>query len=113
MSNTSITKNAGETIVLTCIVNSNPAITTFNWFKSDTAINSAANPSKYSGGTISNSNLTIFDASSSDIDNYSCYAINPLGNSRSTPVAVNVISKSSILYVTLIFQVVKVRKAKD
>lgn len=113
MSNTSITKNAGETIVLTCIVNSNPAITTFNWFKSDTAINSAANPNKYSGGTISNSNLTIFDASSSDIDNYSCYAVNPVGDLRSTPVAVNVISKSSLLYFSLICQLVEVRTAKD
>ncbi|KAK6963488.1 hemicentin-1, partial [Biomphalaria glabrata] len=91
VSSTSITKNAGETIVLTCVVNSNPAITTFSWFKSDTAINYAANPNKYSGGTISNTNLTIFNASSSDIDNYSCSAINPLGTSRSTSVAVNVI----------------------
>ncbi|KAH9489928.1 hypothetical protein Btru_038472 [Bulinus truncatus] len=97
VSNTNITKNAGETIVLTCTVNSFPPITKFYWLKSDTTvINCTVNPSKYSGGSITNPTLVINNASSSDISNYTCVAENSAGTGRSNPVFVNLKNPPSI-----------------
>ncbi|XP_059165768.1 hemicentin-1-like [Physella acuta] len=84
--NSSIQARPGETIMLTCSVDASPNITEFYWKFEQTIISSTANPTKYSGGTITDRSLKIFTAAPSDVGNYYCVASNSLGTTTSLPV---------------------------
>lgn len=83
-----ITTVTGNSIILTCNVDANPSITDFYWRKSGSNISSSSHPEKYSGGTSTNTNLTIINTSKTDTGNYTCVAINSIGTSSSQPVTV-------------------------
>lgn len=84
--NSSIQARPGETVLLTCSVDASPNITEFYWKFEQTVISSTANPTKYSGGTITDRTLKIFTAALSDVGSYYCVAINSLGNTTSSPI---------------------------
>jgi hypothetical protein len=69
-------------------VTSNLAITSVQWQRnvggSITTINSNTNTNKYSGSTTTTPSLTIFNAASSDVGTYTCFASNSVGTGQST-----------------------------
>ena len=94
MSDTPVTSGEGGTIVLTCIVDANPDITSFYWSRvGQGRISSASNPTKYGGGTITDQSLLIRGATSSDSGQYFCTASNDIGTVTSSVVSVSVTSK--------------------
>ncbi|GFR66575.1 hemicentin-1 [Elysia marginata] len=92
VSGVTIRASVGETIVLNCGVNANPAISSLYWTRANggAAIDSAANPQKYSGGSAGSPNLIIFGADSLDTGQYVCVAENSVGETTSDAVTVSV-----------------------
>jgi hypothetical protein len=80
----------GSTVTLVCTVTSNLAITSVKWQRnvggSITTINSNTNTNKYSGSTTTTPSLTIFNAASSDVGTYTCFASNSVGTGQSMTV---------------------------
>ncbi|RUS78516.1 hypothetical protein EGW08_013728, partial [Elysia chlorotica] len=77
VSNTPVTSGEGGTIVLTCVVDANPDITSFYWSKvGQGQLSSASSPTKYGGGTVGDQSLQIFGATSADSGQYFCTATN-------------------------------------
>ncbi|KAK6963489.1 hemicentin-1, partial [Biomphalaria glabrata] len=84
----SITSPVGSTVSLTCTVSSNPSLSSFYWTKIGSGLlDPSSNTSKYSGGTISNTTLTISGIQVQDSGNYTCSAGNTIGNTTSSFVS--------------------------
>lgn len=100
VTNSTILVIVGQTITLNCSADASPPITVLFWAKSGRPID-INNPSKYSGGTIPEPTLRIFNAASSDTaSDYVCVASNLLLSTFSIPVNVFVICK---LLIPLLF----------
>ncbi|KAK0043006.1 hemicentin-1, partial [Biomphalaria pfeifferi] len=88
----SITSPVGSTVSLTCTVSSNPSLSSFYWTKIGSGLlDPSSNTSKYSGGTISNTALTISGIQVHDSGNYTCSAGNTIGNTTSSFVSLLII----------------------
>ncbi|XP_062603009.1 hemicentin-1-like isoform X17 [Saccostrea cucullata] len=83
----------GSQIRLQCVVNSIPPATSIRWLKTYQGVTSAVtlNPSKYSGGTISDPSLRIFNAELSDEATYVCSATNIVGTGTSREMTLSVV----------------------
>ena len=88
----------GNSVTLICTVSSSLPITSVQWQRniggSITAINSNTNTSKYSGSTTTTPSLTIFNAASSDVGAYTCFASNSEGRGQSKTTTLSVIVQS-------------------
>ena len=77
-----------NSVTLICTVSSSLPITSVHWQRniggSITTINSNTNTNKYSGSTTTTPSLTIFNAASSDVGTYTCFASNSVGTGQST-----------------------------
>ena len=92
----------GNTMTLVCTVTSNLAITSVQWQRnvggSITTINSNTNTNKYSGSTTTTPSLTIFNATSSDVGTYTCFASNSVGTGPSTTTTLSDTGSKCVLY---------------
>ncbi|VDI12391.1 Hypothetical predicted protein, partial [Mytilus galloprovincialis] len=87
--------NFGSSIMLVCLVVSNPAHFQVYWRKTvggtTSNIDVINSGGKYSGSTVPIPSLTINNAASSDEASYTCYATNSVGTGQSTSTSLNVI----------------------
>jgi hypothetical protein len=87
----------GNSVTLICTVSSSLPITSVQWQRniggSITTINS--NTNKYSGSTTTTPSLTIFNAASSDVGTYTCFASNSVGTGQSTTTTLSVTGQST------------------
>ena len=92
----------GNTVTLVCTVTSNLAITNVQWQRNVnggiTTITSNTNTNKYSGSTTTTPSLTIFNAASSDVGTYTCFASNNVGTGQSTTTTLSVTGSKCVLY---------------
>ncbi|XP_071159618.1 hemicentin-1-like isoform X13 [Mytilus edulis] len=84
----------GNSITLGCTVTSNLAVNTVYWQRNInnvvTTITTQNNNNKYSGSTVSQPSLTIFNAAQSDAGVYTCFATNSVGTGQSTTTSLAV-----------------------
>ncbi|XP_052058077.1 hemicentin-1-like isoform X8 [Mytilus californianus] len=84
----------GNSITLVCTVTSNLAVNSVYWQRNIggtvTTITSTNTNNKYSGSTISQPSLTIFNAAQSDAGVYTCFATNSVGTGQSTTTSLSV-----------------------
>ncbi|XP_060068235.1 hemicentin-1-like [Ylistrum balloti] len=83
----------GASITLQCSVFGTPAVTSVSWTRTYTnGVSSTISVAgqKYSGSTVSNPSLTIFNADSNDQASYICTATNSLGSGQSQAVSLSV-----------------------
>jgi hypothetical protein len=84
----------GNTVTLVCTVTSTLQINNVQWQRNVggtiTTITSNTNTNKYSGSTTSTPSLTIFNAASSDVGTYTCFASNSVGTGQSTTTTLSV-----------------------
>ena len=89
----------GNSVTLICTVSSSLPITSVQWQRniggSITTINSNTNTPKYSGSTTTTPSLTIFNAVSSDVGTYTCFASNSVGTGQSTTTTLSVTGQST------------------
>ncbi|XP_065932028.1 platelet binding protein GspB isoform X4 [Magallana gigas] len=80
-------------IRLQCVVNSIPPATSIGWLKTQQGVTTTINVSlsKYSGGTISDPSLRIYDADLSDEGSYVCSATNIVGTGTSQEMSLSVV----------------------
>eukprot|EP00105_Crassostrea_gigas_P045483 XP_019929631.1 PREDICTED: hemicentin-1-like [Crassostrea gigas] len=80
-------------IRLQCVVNSIPPATSIGWIKTQQGVTTTINVSlsKYSGGTISDPSLRIYDADLSDEGSYVCSATNIVGTGTSQEMSLSVV----------------------
>ena len=98
VSDSPVTSGEGGTILLTCVVDANPDITSFYWSRvGQGRISSASNPGKYGGGTIADQSLRIVGATSADSGQYFCTASNSIGTVTSSVVSVSVTSEFQLI----------------
>jgi hypothetical protein len=92
----------GNTVTLVCTVSSSLPITSVQWQRNVnggiTTINSNTNTNKYSGSTTTTPSLTIFNAASSDVGTYTCFASNNVGTGQSTTTTLSVTGSKCVLY---------------
>lgn len=83
----------GSQIRLQCVVNSIPPATSVDWLKTYQGVTSTINLSqfKYSGGTINDPSLRIFNAELSDEATYVCTATNIVGTAASQEMTLSVV----------------------
>ena len=90
--------NNGGQVTLGCTVTSTSQVTSVFWQRNVngfvTTITSNTNTNKYSGSTVNNPSLTIFNSASSDAGTYTCFASNGFGTGTSTSTSLTVGSKS-------------------
>ena len=94
MEQTSYSVTTGNKVILVCIVSSSLPIDNVQWQRniggSITTITSNTNTNKYSGSTTTTPSLTIFNAASSDVGTYTCFASNSVGTGQSTTTTLSV-----------------------
>jgi hypothetical protein len=92
----------GNSVTLVCTVSSSLPITSVQWQRNVnggiTTINSNTNTNKYSGSTTTIPSLTIFNAASSDVGTYTCFASNNVGTGQSTTTTLSVTGSKCVLY---------------
>ncbi|XP_078326843.1 hemicentin-1-like isoform X20 [Crassostrea virginica] len=83
----------GSQIRLQCVVNSIPPATSIEWRKTYQGVTTTINfgQSKYSGGTITDPSLRIFNADLSDEASYVCSATNIVGSGSSRDITLSVV----------------------
>nr|XP_022324735.1 hemicentin-1-like isoform X36 [Crassostrea virginica] len=83
----------GSQIRLQCVVNSIPPATSIEWRKTYQGVTTTINfgQSKYSGGTITDPSLRIFNADLSDEASYVCSATNIVGTGSSRDITLSVV----------------------
>ena len=100
----------GSTVTLVCTVTSNLAITSVQWQRnvggSITTINSNTNTNKYSGSTTTTPSLTIFNAASSDVGTYTCFASNSIGTGQNMTTTLSDTGSKCVLYNFFCFLIV-------
>lgn len=94
----SYTVNEGNAVTLACTVLSSTSSNVISvlWQTIENGVSSTLNvndPSKYSGASVSNPSLTIFNAESSDNGQYRCTATNTVGTGESAITTLKVIAK--------------------
>lgn len=82
--------NASNTLVIPCNVNALPAITSLTWYQGQQLLNTS-DTTRYSGGTVVSTSLTILKLAPKDAGNYYCVATNSKGTtfSGTTVLTVN------------------------
>lgn len=87
--------NFGDPITIPCNVTAVPIATNISWVKTSSGVSVtldlAGQPSKYSGATVSNPNLTISSTDLTDEGNYVCSASNIVGTGSSNAAFLDVI----------------------
>ncbi|XP_069133964.1 serine-rich adhesin for platelets-like isoform X37 [Argopecten irradians] len=81
-----------STIVLSCTVSGNPAVSSVFWQKTANSITENVNIDdvKFSGSTTNFPSLIIFNAASSDSGDYQCFAVNDVGTGQSSTITLTV-----------------------
>ncbi|XP_062602413.1 uncharacterized protein LOC134264134 [Saccostrea cucullata] len=77
---------SSSTITIPCLItisSDSPSLSAITWLKNGKSINITGNFRKYSGGSLTNPNITVHNVDSKDLGNYSCEAWNAIGNSTS------------------------------
>ncbi|VDI76863.1 hemicentin [Mytilus galloprovincialis] len=94
----------GNSITLGCTVTSNLAVITVYWQRNInnvvTTITTTNNNNKYSGSTVSQPSLTIFNAAQSDAGVYTCFATNSVGTGQSTTTSLAVTGSIPVVTVS-------------
>ncbi|XP_076098444.1 hemicentin-1-like isoform X9 [Mytilus galloprovincialis] len=94
----------GNSITLVCTVTSNLAVITVYWQRNInnvvTTITTTNNNNKYSGSTVSQPSLTIFNAAQSDAGVYTCFATNSVGTGQSTTTSLAVTGSIPVVTVS-------------
>ncbi|XP_063428591.1 hemicentin-1-like isoform X14 [Mytilus trossulus] len=92
----------GNSITLGCTVTSNLAVITVYWQRNinnvQTTITTTNN--KYSGSSVSQPSLTIFNAAQSDAGVYTCFATNSVGTGQSTTTSLAVTGSIPVVTVS-------------
>lgn len=87
--------NFGDPITIPCNVTAVPIATNVSWVKTSNGVtvtvDLTSQPSKYSGSTVSNPNLTISSTDLTDEGNYVCSASNIVGTGSSNAAFLDVI----------------------
>ncbi|XP_052103233.1 hemicentin-1-like [Mytilus californianus] len=96
--------NYGNSAVLVCSVTANPAHTIVYWRKIkngvSTDIDVVNSNNKYSGSTVSNPSLQIYNADLNDEANYVCFASNSVGTGQSSQTFLDVIGDISVVTIS-------------
>ncbi|XP_035828095.1 hemicentin-1 [Aplysia californica] len=85
-----------STVTLRCAVSSSPALTSFQWVKDGVSVQPEVNPGRYLGGSLTQTDLTIFTVTPTDSGLYRCQATNAVGQTSGPATQLNVYAEPTV-----------------